>query len=256
MPFVSCLHSIYDDQTWKRFIENLATTENDLNDDDRLLGGRNDVFKIKTEGKTVVLKTFKNKGAWKKIAYRFSSSKARRSYEHSLFLIEAGLKSPQPIAWREDWKGPWLEKSYYLSEFIDYDHDVSSIQDQTADQWREKAALAGKTIGLMHEAKIEHLDLNSGNLLFKKGDLQTWQSYIIDNNRMKKGAVPLKRGVKSLFLMGLNNEALDLLIQAYAQVRNFDLEQCRTFYFKTLDRHNLKWRIKNKTRPWRRKLGL
>lgn len=256
MRTVSCLHSHFNNDTWNQLVGKLKEKSELFTDEDRLLGGRNDVFKFHHEGRPIALKCFRNKGAWKKVAYRVSTSKARRSYEHSLRLIEVGIHSPQPIAWREDWEGPWLQESYYLSDFTDYSHDLSAIRNPKTVDWELKAKIAGETVGKMHQVEIDHLDLNSGNLLFAKNEDGEWESVIIDNNRMRMGPVSFNRGVKSLLLLGLEKTPLDILLSAYSNARDYEPERCRQLYFKTLARHHLKWRIKNSTRPWRRKLGL
>lgn len=256
MSSVSFLNPSCTEAYWTQLLDTLPSIANDLPADALLRGGRNEVYRIEHAGHSLVLKRFANKGAWKKIAYKISTSKARRSYEHSLKLMEIGLLSPKPICWREDWASGWLRESYYVSAFVDYEHDANALSDPSTADWQRKATLAGEIIGKMHEAKVEHLDFNSGNLLFKQDAQGEWQGFVIDNNRMRMGAVPPNRGIKALFLMGLENEPLNLLIEAYAKTRKLDLANCRAKYFKTLKRHTLKWRIKNRTRPWRRKFGL
>ncbi|MCH6258859.1 lipopolysaccharide kinase InaA family protein [Puniceicoccaceae bacterium K14] len=256
MRLTSFLNPSLTDDSWRGLVENIDKIRSGLTPNALLQGGRNDVYKIEHEGKQLVLKCFYNRGAWKKVAYKLSTSKARRSYLHSQKLINIGINSPSPIFWREDWDGAWLQNSYYVSEFLDYAHDGRSFNDSSIEDKTFKIRLAAETIACMHEAEIEHLDLNPANFLFKQGIDRKWQIYIIDNNRMKVGPVSLKRGITPLLLMELKGEDLDLLIASYSKVRNVDTADCRNLYFNTLNRHNLKWRIKSKTRPWRRKIGL
>jgi hypothetical protein len=79
--------------------------------------------------------------------------------------------------------------------------------------------------------------------------------YFIDCNRMQTGPVSQAIGLQALVRMGLEGEHIDAYVDAYALERGIDQAWCRSRYRQLLRRHQWQWRIKNKTRPWRRKIG-
>lgn len=222
----------------------------------RLPGGRNELIRLDYLGQRLAVKRFVNKGLWKKIAYRIESSKAKRSYSHSLALIDAGLHSPQPIAWSELWSGGWLQESHYLCAYLDYEHDASALLESDCADREEKLALLGLEIARMHDAGLLHLDVNQGNWLFFRSAEGAWKVSIIDNNRLKKTVVSKRRGVKCLLQLDFDEQLRDRLLLAYARGRGFDFDGCKSILDRSCRRFELKWKIKNTTRPWRRKLGL
>jgi len=250
------LNPQFDNPVWRSWLQQLPEMVASLPAEALIQGGRNDVYRIEMDGYPLIAKCFYNRGAWKKVAYRFASSKARRSYEHSERLLKIGLRSPTPIAWREDWSGPWLENGYYICDYIDFEHEARRLNDRPRQEAIEKSRAAGRDFAEMHNSGIRHLDLTPGNLLFPKTQSDDYQPYIIDNNRMRFASIGVKEGILSLLQLELEGELRDALIDGYARSRNITSERCRELYEQGLRRHQLKWRIKNGTRPLRRKIGL
>ncbi len=256
MPTRTRLAPQFDTPDWQQWLAELDLLCDRLGPESRLRGGRNELLLVERQGLRLAVKRFRNRGLWKKIAYRLATSKARRSFEHSARLIEIGLASPRPVAWREDWAGPWLSHSLYVCEYLAFAHDANAIAQPATEDPAAKAALVGDAVARMHEAHIAHLDLNGGNLLFARDQAQRWQLHIIDNNRMAFGPVTPSRGVGLLVHVGLEGHLLDALLEAYSQARRIPLQLCQDLYARKLKRFHLKWKIKNATRPWRRRLGL
>lgn len=256
MRTVSSLYPGYDDSAWRNWLSRLPQIAASISDQQTLQAARNHVFWTEHDGRRLVVKRFFNRGAWKKLVYRFTSSKARRSYDHSVRLLENGLLSPQPIAWREDWDGGWLQESYYVCAHIPFAHEARALNDDTLSNRDQKAALVGQEIARMHQAHILHRDLTPGNLLFLEDGTDDWRLHVVDNNRMRFGPVSPASGIGSLLQVDIAGRPLDIALEAYARARGIDPEICRRHYAERLRRYQLKWRLKNRTRPWRRKIGL
>ncbi|MDQ8203207.1 lipopolysaccharide kinase InaA family protein [Pelagicoccus sp. SDUM812003] len=244
------------DPAWSAWMDSLPVRCDEAGPEQRLPGGRNELLLFENQGRLVVVKRFRNRGAWKKIAYRISSSKARRSYEHSLRLIEAGLHSPTPIGWLEVWRGPWLHQSFYVCDFLEFAHDASSLQDPELPNRIEKADLLGRNLARLHESGIAHLDLNSGNLLFSQSSVGEWKIHIIDNNRMRFGPISPKLACSLIARASLQDDILDIALNTYAQQRSYPCDSFRARYLATRSCFLLKRRIRDATRPWRKRIGL
>lgn len=256
MPTRFRINPEFDNSSWRAWLQRLPELVDGLTADALLQGGRNDVYRLEKDDRSLVVKRFHNRGAWKKVVYRIYSSKARRSYEHSGRLLEIGLRSPTPIAWREDWAGLWLEKGYYICDYIDFEHEARRLSERPRQEALEKARVVGRDFARMHEAGIRHLDLTPGNLLFPKRASADCQPYIIDNNRMRFASISVHEGILSLLQLELEGELLGAFVDSYARYRNLTPELCHGIYERRLRRHKLKWRVKNATRPLRRKIGL
>ncbi|MBK1879913.1 lipopolysaccharide kinase InaA family protein [Pelagicoccus mobilis] len=171
-------------------------------------------------------------------------------------LNDFGISSPQPIAWQEKWSGGWLVESHYLCAFQEFEHDASALQDADCEDRDEKLEMLGQAVGRMHEAGLLHLDINQGNWLFSRSGEGRWELDLIDNNRLRRRTVSLGRGVKCLLQLEFEGEVQTRLLHAYADSRGFEREACVRTFDTSKGRYELKWRVKNATRPWRKKIGL
>lgn len=250
------LHDDFSQPEWQMWMENLPRLARTLPDSQLLRLGRNRVYWVEHQGERFVLKHFINKGPWKKIAYRISSGKARRSYEHSEALLRAGLHSPRPVGWREDWSGGFLKESYYISRQVPIAHTMRAIRSVSEIDWLPHVERVGQAIARMHEAGLFHCDMAGGNILFVENGERDWPIYFIDTNRMRFGKIGVRQGIRALLQPKVRGALAGPFVAAYASVRGFDPITCLDLYNSLLPGYNRKWRIKNLTRPWRRKVGL
>jgi len=256
MARVIHLNSALPQPPWRELLEGLPEITRRLPRSQLVQGGRNDIYRFERFGRRLAVKRFVNEGPWKKVAYRFATSKARRSYEGSEALRRAGLQAPQPLGWLEERDGPWLRESYFLCDYLDVVHEARSISNEPGVDWRPLVRLIARSIARMHEAGILHLDLTPGNLLFVDVGGPEWELHFVDNNRMRFGPVGFAAGMRSLLQPAIEGPLAEPYLEAYARARGFDLERCRRFYRSAQRRYKLKWRMKDATRPWRRKIGL
>lgn len=256
MPTIIRLNPELPAGEWRDLLEDLPRIVSELPASHLIQGGRNDIYRVGHRDGQVVVKRFVNDGVWKKIAYRFGSGKARRSFENSLALLRAGLHSPTPVGWREDWSGAWLRESYYVCGHVSVAAEARGIRKMRPEDRKPLLELMGRSIAQMHEAGILHLDLTPRNFLFVHEDGPGWELHFVDNNRMSFGEVGLRRGIRSILQCGVKPGDAGPFVDAYASQRGFDPALCLHLY-QSLERgHLLKWRVKNATRPWRRKIGL
>ena len=246
----------YNTPAWQNWLEELPEAEDRLPDDKLIQGGRNQLFRCQFDDVDLVVKRFPNGGAWKKLVYRVFPGKAKRSYLHSERLNEAGLNSPAPVAWLESWKGSWLDESFYICRFTPFEHEAREFHRPELPERTEKARLLGQSLARMHQSEILHLDLTPGNLLFTKDLDEGWKLHIVDNNRMRFGPVSSRAAITSLVQADLPDDLVQPMLEAYAEHGQSTLEALNRAYRKRLQNYALKWRIKNATRPWRRKIGL
>ncbi len=90
-------------------------------------GERNVIKMVQLEGTSFNIKKFKTPNAFQALVYEFiRKSKAKRSFEYASKLIELDIKTPFPVAYLEMFSGG-LQKSFYVSEHINYDFDFREL---------------------------------------------------------------------------------------------------------------------------------
>jgi len=250
------IHEDFQSPEWQELMETIPQQMAASPRSESLRNGRNHVCRITLGDTALVAKRFFNKGPWKKLVYRVASGKARRSFDNSLALLQAGLKTPRPMAWREDWQWGGLKESFYVCAHLDVAQTARAVgRDPTID-WIPQVCKIAKSVARMHDAGMVHLDLTAGNILFSGPRPEDWKVCFIDNNRMRFGQVGLRRGVQSLVQSKIQGPCQAPCVGAYAEARGFDPGVCQKLYNQFMERHKRKWWIKNQTRPWRRKIGL
>lgn len=114
----------------------------------------------------------------------FRPSRAMRSMKASQMLAKANLLNPEVIAMGHKKIGPFVVKSFLITESVE---DAPTLSNQIATEMtvkskRELIRQLGETIGKMHAANISHGDLRTGNVLVKEND-HNWGFYFLDNER-------------------------------------------------------------------------
>lgn len=149
-------------------------------------GKRNKIKLFDLDGLTVNVKSFRVPNIINKPVYRFfRKSKAKRSYEYALLLLEKGIGTPQPIGYFENLGLFSLKESYYMSMQLSPDltfRELVEIPDFPDHEniLRQFTAFSF----LLHEKGIEFTDHSPGNTLIKKTAEGQYAFYLVDLNRM------------------------------------------------------------------------
>lgn len=136
--------------------------------------GRGTTWFVQTETIPAALRHYQRGGLFGKVVkdhYLFTGWNKTRSYQEFqllLKLIEAGVNVPRPIAARAC-KLNVCYQADLLSEKIDNARDLVSILQQSplSDSLYQKI---GKEIRKMHDAQVNHTDLNIHNILVDEAD--------------------------------------------------------------------------------------
>lgn len=136
--------------------------------------GRGTTWFVQTQTIQAALRHYRRGGLFGKIVsdqYWFTGWESTRSYaEFKLLqnLAEAGVNVPRPIAARVERSGV-IYRADLLSEKIADAKDVVSLL-QTQALTTEQYHAIGREIAKMHQAQVNHTDLNIHNLLLDKSD--------------------------------------------------------------------------------------
>jgi len=197
------------------------------NDGITIHSDRNTTKKIEFNGRLFAVKSFQSPNFLQRIAYaNFRKPKAQRSLEFSLKLIDAGLHSPKPIGYIVTKHSMQIHKSFYITEYHDYDFDLIPVFEQF-DSHLKLIEKFIKTIIHMHDNNIYHHDLTKRNILITPSSKHVFS--FVDNNRMSFVEMSLKMRMESLSKLSNNVNELHALANLYGKHSNYSSQRCIDF---------------------------
>ena len=148
-------------------------------------GDRNQIKLFDFEGIVINIKSFKIPNFVSRTAYRFfRKSKAERSYNYAQTLLRKKIGTPRPIAYAEKITPTALNKSYYISEHLEYDLTYRELVNQTDYPDRDELIRAFTRFTYdLHEKEVQFLDHSPGNTLIQKNN-GDYKFFLVDLNRM------------------------------------------------------------------------
>ncbi len=170
----------------------LRDTRNRLWTIDEFSGAIGDVADGPT--KQLVVKLNRARGM-KKFTYRFLASKGKRHWDNASYMLRRGVNTPEPVAYFERYKNSGVEENYYVCRLIEdafSAREVFTCFNRGEDNFRgfskeHMFAAIANFIRKMHEQRIIHRDLSSGNLMLKINASGGVDVYVIDIGRAKVG---------------------------------------------------------------------
>jgi tRNA A-37 threonylcarbamoyl transferase component Bud32 len=76
-----------------------------------------DVYRTTWSGRDVVVKCYKHVGLIHSIRHTLKGSRARRGWLNARRLMELGVRTPRPLAYVDEYRGPLLWRSFLVTEF-------------------------------------------------------------------------------------------------------------------------------------------
>ncbi|GHV66712.1 hypothetical protein FACS1894199_10710 [Bacteroidia bacterium] len=187
---------------------------------------RNQLKKFFDKGEYVVVKSFKMPHIINRIAYTFfRPSKAKRSYEYALKILEKGIQTPIPIAYIEEKKGGLLTRSYYISTFVSYPSLLRELSFFPLNEVKELVESFARFTASIHNKQVLHLDYSPGNIMYEKTN-DGYHFCLVDINRMKFGDIDLKTACFNLRRLCRSEDTIAYLARIYAKNREFNEDEC------------------------------
>ncbi|MDR1368647.1 MAG: hypothetical protein LBJ72_00780 [Dysgonamonadaceae bacterium] len=195
--------------------------------------GRNEIRSFHVGNDDLVVKSFKIPNVINKVVYGyFRPSKAKRSYENGIRLIENKLETPEPVAYIESFRCGCFDRSYYVSRKSLLTRHFRELSDLP--QTSETPAILDEFARFsaeLHEKNIFHKDYTPGNILFDHVN-RKYRFELIDMNRMKFCAVDMKMGCKNFESLYIEDDMFRFLAQRYAFYRKYDSDACEKLVMK------------------------
>ncbi|KAA1247842.1 lipopolysaccharide kinase InaA family protein [Aquimarina sp. RZ0] len=179
---------------------------------------RNVIKVVTIHGRTYAIKSFKIPNIINQIAYRFfRKSKAERSYVYANKLLELGIETPFPVAYKINATPLLFKKSYYVSELVksDLTYRELTLDFNIPDHESILRAFTRFTYKL-HEKGINFLDHSPGNTLIKrKGD--AYEFYLVDLNRMEFGEMDFETRIKNFSRLTIHKSMIEIMSNEYVK---------------------------------------
>lgn len=237
------------------FLKNIVVNFDSLGTD---MGNywRNSLKLFKLDNQTLNVKSFKVPNIFNQIAYKFlRKSKAQRSYLNAHKLLSLDIKTPEPIAFFEE-KRPFLfKKSFYISNYENYDFTYREvIYDKNLNNREQIIREFTRFTHKLHESNILFLDHSPGNTLIKYTN-GIYSFYLVDLNRMSFKKLTSKERFKNFERMLASNDMIDIISDEYSKLSNYTKEHVAEQIIKHTEKFKQNIIQKEKLKsliPWRK----
>lgn len=237
-PFKYSVNSAYKDfaSTIIRLPETFGTTG------ECIYKGRNELKLQKFGENEVIVKSYKRPHLINRLVYAyFRKSKAERAYDYARMFREHGIGSPEPIGFVTKGRYGLFDKSYFVCLKSECPYTYRDLTKRSFSRQNEILQAIGRTTALMHEAGYYHEDYSGGNILFRD-DQPEIQVEIIDLNRLSFLKIDMNKGCKNFYRLRGTEAMLQIMAEAYAEVRGFDSKECtrliQEYINKDADKHH------------------
>jgi tRNA A-37 threonylcarbamoyl transferase component Bud32 len=217
--------------------------------------GRNLIFRHRVGDTEVAVKRFPVSGG-RRLVDRLRTSKAVRAFDHASRLLAIGIGTPRPLAAVEVRPKGLLLASFYCSEFVPAFREARLFKRVDVPDRAELLELLGEFIGRLHECGGLHRDLTSGNVLLVPDGARAGgvDFQLVDLNRMRFGRVGVRAGLANLAQLRLQDTGA--LLEGYCRARDLVVSRAGPYYRFRLGLRSVTQAFKERTRPFRRRLGL
>lgn len=152
--------------------------------------------------------------------------KGRRAYDYPTPLLNAGIETPESVAYIEYRHCGLIGLSYFISVQCTYPNRFYEVIDFDENEYMPLAVEFAKFTAKMHKAGIMHCDYSPGNILWQRTDDGKYHFSVVDINRMYFGEVTLKMGCANFARLWARKKFFVTVAHTYAQERGFDPNEC------------------------------
>ena len=208
---------------------------------------RNEIRVFDVQGCQLNVKRFQIPHLINRIVYSFfRPSKAERSYQYALRFRKMAIETPQPVAYILIKSGGFLYDSYFISLQADYNRTMYEFGEGGVKGRVHILESFAAFTAAIHEKGIFHKDYAPGNILFKEENGAV-QFCLVDLNRMRFGAVSVRKGCANFARLWGQQPFFDVVVRKYAEIRGADPAACLK---SVLQARKKFWKRYTRKYPW------
>ena len=200
---------------------------------------RNEIKNFEVDGLRLTVKHYKKPHIINQIAYSsLRQSKAKRAYFYAQRLIETGIKTPEPVAYIEQYSNGLLTNAYFVSLFETYPHILRELWGYSVEGNEPLLTALASYTANMHNKNIYPVDYSPGNVLFDNQG-EGYQFSLLDINRMRFRPVSKVMAARGFRRFHVQPDVLKAIAGEYARLRGYDIP---SFVMQTLHHYNAFWK--------------
>jgi len=119
------------------------------------------------DGHDVVIKRYNHQGPWHALRHTIKGSRASRNWRNACRLISLQIATPQPLAYVDQYRGPLLWQSYFVTRFVPGPHLHQVLRDESVAD-AEKQRIHEQVLELLSQMArhgVSHGDMKHTNIL-------------------------------------------------------------------------------------------
>lgn len=249
----------WDNALGRKFCLSLGSYLSALPKQAMIHNGRNALYRVHFDlagPHEVVIKQFPVRSSVRRMIYSVRSTKALRSYDVAVRLLELGVATPEPLAAVETWRG-LLHEAVYCCRYWPHWARAREVRHNQGRESEHVSWALGVYVGRLHNLGVLHGDLSAGNILLGGDRTSPFGATfsLIDLNRVRFLAVGPRTGLANLSQLGRFHHASQVL-DGYCQERGLSPTWAGPLYEQVLRLSRLRIDLMNASRPARRALGI
>ena len=178
---------------------------------------------------TVVVKQYGVRNVFQRLWYGMAgTSKAQKAFRNSLAILQAGVDTPEPMAWAEE-RTCGIPGACYLVTTRATGRAVAGILEQGGEQMDRLAGETAALVARLHTHGIVHHDGNCTNLLYEEAPGGGLHLSLIDTNRarVREGGSlpPFKEYMEDMVRLTDRFDFMVPMMYHYARIRGLEPQQ-------------------------------
>lgn len=173
--------------------------------------------------------------------------KGKRAFDYPRLLLDAGINTPEPVAYIEQHTCGLIAYSYFVSIQCNLPNRFYEVPNDPAEIYVPLAEAFARLTAQMHNARMLHRDYSPGNILWQCQSDGHFDFSLVDINRMYFGDVSLEMGCANFARLWGSKHFFSVIADVYAKERGFDAQKClecvlrerRAFWSKYLKHHTV-----------------
>lgn len=125
------------------------------------------VSRVELGGIEVAIKRYNHKGLLHSLRHTLKGSRAKRNWLSANRLLLLGIPTPRPLAYIDEYQGPFLRRSYFIAEFVKGQPLYGILRDEgvTGDHKQRMINEVVRTLDRLASHGVSHGDLKHTNIL-------------------------------------------------------------------------------------------